>query len=142
MIRLGIILAFVASAAGAGPDVSERPVARSASEVAAIPIAANPVEVAALSPGVVSSRPSLRPRAIEQRAAARRAERRKGQVCGDPDIQGDVVGFVPGRIKGCGIAEAVRVKSVSGVTLSQPATLDCSAARALKTWTNKSAKRT
>ena len=141
MIRLGIILAFVASAAGAGPDVSERPVARSVSEVAAIPIAANPVEVAALSPGVVSLRPSLRPRAIEQRAAARRAERRKGQVCGDPDIQGDVVGFVPGRIKGCGIAEAVRVKSVSGVTLSQPATLDCSAARALKTWTNKSAKK-
>lgn len=71
---------------------------------------------------------------------ARQAERRRGQVCGDLELQGDTVGFVPGRIEGCGIEEAVRLKSVSGVTLSQPALMDCPTARALKRWTNQGAK--
>lgn len=140
-MRLGMMLLFVASAAVAAPEGSKRPVARAGAEVSAVPIATASIETVAFTPGAVSLRPALRPRSIAERALARRAERRKGQVCGDPDIQGDVVGFVPGRIKGCGIAEAVRVKSVSGVTLSQPATLDCSAAKALKTWTVKSAQK-
>lgn len=70
--------------------------------------------------------------------ATRRAQRR-GSVCGNTDIQGEVVGFVPGRIKGCGIQNAVRVKSVSGVALTQSATIDCPTAKALNTWVKKSA---
>ncbi len=38
---------------------------------------------------------------------------------------------------GCGIANPVKVTSVAGVRLSQPATLDCDTARALKTWVER-----
>lgn len=144
MKALCIILLLVGGMAAAAPDASERPVARAGTEARNVTEATGvgvPAEAVAFAPGPVSLRPSLRPRAIVERAMARRAERRKGQVCGDPEIQGDVVGFVPGRINGCGVSEAVRVKSVSGVTLSQPATLDCNTARALKTWTVKSAQK-
>ena len=108
---------------------------------AAVPIPAleQIVAVAAL-PSFASLRPILRPRRIEQKAMARRDARRKGQVCGDPDLQGDVVGYVPGRLSACGIDEAVRVRSVSGVALSQSALMDCNTAKALKTWTERGAK--
>lgn len=98
------------------------------------------VVAAAALPRSTVLRPSLRPSGIEQKALARRNERRKGQVCGDPDLQGDVVGYVPGRINGCGIGEAVRLRSVSGVTLSQSSLMDCGTAKALKTWTERGAK--
>lgn len=140
----GVILMLMAGMATAAPDHSVRPPARAGTdqEVAAEgQVSRSALQLSALSPGVVSLRPTLRPGSIVRQAMARRAERSKGQVCADPDIQGEVVGFVPGRIAGCGIQEAVRVKSVSGVTLSQPALLDCSAARALKKWTDSSAKK-
>ncbi|WP_299723966.1 extensin family protein [uncultured Tateyamaria sp.] len=141
----GLALAFtvMAGLAAAAPETSKRPVARAGTDARNVEIAPAPppaVQTVAFVGGATSLRPSLRPRAVVQRAMARRNERRKGQLCGDPDLQGDVVGFVPGRINGCGIQEAVRVKSVSGVTLSQPAVLDCSAAKALKRWTEKSAQ--
>ncbi|MEO0863039.1 MAG: extensin family protein [Pseudomonadota bacterium] len=98
------------------------------------------VVASAALPRSETLRPFLRPRAIEQKAMARREARRKGQVCGDPDLQGDVVGYVPGRIGGCGIKEAVRLRSVSGVTLSQSSLMDCGTAKALKRWTEKGAK--
>ena len=139
MRALALPFFLIASAAMAAPDTSKRPVARSGSEA---PVVATdtPVQRMAFSTDVTSLRPSLRPRAIVQKAMARRAERRKGQVCGDPDLQGDDVGAVPGRITGCGVAEAVRLRSVSGVTLSQAAVIDCPTAKALKRWTEKGAK--
>ncbi len=88
----------------------------------------------------LSLRPTLRPAQIEQKALAKRRARRKGAVCGDPDIQGDVVGLVPGRINGCGVKNAVKVRSVSGVGLTQQSVMDCGTAKALKTWINNSAK--
>ena len=142
MKALALVLLMMASVAAAAPDASMRPVARaetSANSVAAV--SAGSVQLAAFAAETTSLRPSLRPGAIVQRAMARRAERRKGQVCGDPDLQGDVVGFVPGRINGCGIEEAVRLKSVSGVTLSQPALINCPTAKALKRWTENSAQK-
>ena len=137
----GLALAFMvmAGVAFAVPEVSGRPVARAGAEPRVIEADAAAVPTVTLVSEAASLRPSLRPRAIVQRAMARRNERRRGQLCGDPDLQGDVVGFVPGRIDGCGIQDAVRVKSVSGVMLSQPAVLDCSAAKALRRWTEKSA---
>ena len=138
MKGVALVIVMLAGALSAAPDQSIRPVARVVVDIPAVaPVA---VERVAFASASTSLRPSLRPPAIVQRAMARRAERRRGQVCDDPDLQGDTVGFVPGRIEGCGIEEAVRLKSVSGVTLSQPALMDCPTARALKRWTEKGAK--
>lgn len=63
-----------------------------------------------------------------------------GGLCGDPHIVGEPAGAVEGRIPGCGIPEAVRVTSVSGVALSQPALVRCETARALRQWVDTGAK--
>ena len=87
-----------------------------------------------------SLRPSVRPKGLEQQAMAKRRKRAEGAICGDPDLQGDVVGTVPGRIPGCGVKNAVRVRSVAGVGLTQHSTMDCGTAKALKKWIVNSAK--
>ncbi|MEP2151449.1 MAG: extensin family protein [Roseobacter sp.] len=88
----------------------------------------------------VSLRPKLRPRKFRRIARAQERLRQKGAVCGDLDIQGDIAGRVTGERTGCGIQNAVRVRSVSGITLSQPAVLDCTTAQALKSWVDTTAK--
>lgn len=88
----------------------------------------------------VSPRPLARSQDLEQRVMAKRRKLKKGALCGDPALQGDVVGHVPGRIKGCGIDEAVRLRSVSGITLSQQALIDCPTALAFKTWVEQGVK--
>lgn len=87
-----------------------------------------------------SLRPFLRPPAIVQKAMARQRERERGKICGDADIQGEPVGAVPGRLPGCGAKNAVAVRSVSGVTLSQESILTCDTAKSLKQWINKGLK--
>ena len=141
-MRFLIALLVMATAAYAAPDTSLRPVARTVGVLAAEktkPILIRPVarRVAATAE---SLRPFLRPKGLEERAMARRRQLLKGAVCKDPEIQGDPVGAVPGRIRGCGVADAVRVKSVAGVELSQGAVIDCGTARALKKWVTQSAK--
>jgi hypothetical protein len=89
----------------------------------------------------LSLRPSLRPDAVVRKAMAQRQQRARGAICDDPAIQGEVVGLVPGRISGCGIQNAVRVRSVSGIALSQQAVMDCTTAKALKQWVNTGVKR-
>lgn len=64
---------------------------------------------------------------------------RKGAVCGDPEIRGTTIPPITARIKGCGLADGVRVTSVAGVTLSTPADIDCPTAKALKTWVTRGA---
>jgi len=59
---------------------------------------------------------------------------RKGAVCGDPAIKGKTLAPIPAKLKGCGISDPVQVTSVDGVQLSVAATLDCTTAKALKTW--------
>jgi hypothetical protein len=97
---------------------------------------------AARSPQAISLslRPLLRPKAMVEKAMARRQERARGAVCGDLSIQGQQVGFVPGRIPACGIENAVKLRSVSGVTLSQQALVDCTTARTLKRWIDEGLK--
>lgn len=97
---------------------------------------------ASFSPQAIglSIKPILRPDSMVQRAMAQRRARQKGAVCGDVAIQGEVVGFVPGRLSACGIQNGVRVRSVSGVSLSQDAVIDCPTAKALKTWVDKGMK--
>ncbi len=74
------------------------------------------------------------------RARASQAASMEGAVCNNPAIKGVRVNPIPGRIRGCGIAEPVRITSVSGVTLSQSSTIDCQTARALNAWVKDAAK--
>lgn len=137
------------------PSTSLRPSARAGTQ------AVNP---AAVAPVTTETRPAARPQSQQQRAtsgrsgdlmstgpetSARPTERpekiaklglfqkralRKGAVCGVIDIQGEKVGKVSSKVRGCGIEDAVKVRSVSGVLLSQPAVMDCNTADALNTW--------
>ena len=62
----------------------------------------------------------------------------RGSLCGIPGIEGETVGQVGGN-GGCGIADAVRVRAVGGITLSQQALMNCSTAKALNGWVTQSA---
>ena len=92
----------------------------------------------AFSPNAIarSLRPVVRPASMVTAAEERRVARLRGQVCGDPAIQGTTVGRVAGA-GACGIDAAVKVRSVAGVTLSPRATIDCQTASALKTWVER-----
>ena len=63
-----------------------------------------------------------------------------GAVSGDPSLQGEYVGHVPGKLSGCGINDAVKISAVSGVALSQGSLMDCGTAKALKTWVETGVK--
>lgn len=65
---------------------------------------------------------------------------RGGGLCGDPGLVGTMSGQLANPVNGCGIKSAVRLTSVHGVRLSQPATLDCRTARTLGAWVQRSAK--
>ncbi|MEP1538611.1 MAG: extensin family protein [Paracoccaceae bacterium] len=147
MIReLVLCLSVLATPTLAELKVSLRPVARSSTATVAVPPPAPVTQAAAQSPGVVlipggvSLRPLLRPRVIEERVMARKRERARGSICNDPDIQGSQVGAVPGKLRGCGLSGAVKVREVAGVALSQHAIMDCQTAKSLKTWVARSAK--
>lgn len=101
---------------------------------------------AAIAPPILSEQavalavlPPARPEGITQAYQAARAERARGSVCGTPDIQGQAISRV-GNGGGCGIAEPVRITSVSGVRLSTPATIDCTTAQALNRWVRDGAR--
>lgn len=96
-----------------------------------------PVQTRAQEPriGLLRSlRPLLRPRDMATRAVARKPQETRGSVCGDPAIQGSVVGPVAGSAGGCGVEEAVKVRAINGIVLSQQAVMDCRTARTLKKW--------
>ncbi|MFB2531181.1 extensin family protein [Paracoccus sp. p3-h83] len=54
-------------------------------------------------------------------------------ICGTRSVIGERI--APIQQGACGIANPVRITSVAGVRLSQPATLDCQTVRALEQWT-------
>lgn len=59
---------------------------------------------------------------------------RKGSVCGDPSIRGEVIAPITSGTNGCGVADPVRVTEVAGVRLSQAVTVECDTVAALKKW--------
>jgi len=59
---------------------------------------------------------------------------KKGSVCGDPAIKGEALAPIKGKVKGCGLDKPVRVTSISGIRLNQPATFSCDTALAMKSW--------
>lgn len=81
----------------------------------------------------LSLRPERRSAEFIQAMANRQAIILRGQLCGDPAIQGTIIGNVPGN-GACGIDSAVEVKSVAGVILQPAARMDCTTASALKRW--------
>ncbi|MGV6803971.1 MAG: extensin-like domain-containing protein [Ruegeria sp.] len=103
--------------------------------------AARSVDVPFLGPDT-SLKPYMRPGSLEQQILFKKRKLRKGSVCGDIGIQGKPVGSVPGKIKACGIKDAVQITSISGVALSRPATMDCGTAIALNKWVDKAVKPT
>lgn len=140
-----LVLATVAHANG--PNASLRPVLR-AGDLSARAVPAPPAAEMLLAQeaqperkGLFKSlRPIFRSRKVEKTARAQRQLLKKGAVCGDLAIQGDVVGRIKGTSRGCGVDNAVRVRSVSGVKLSTGAVMDCTTANALKSWMEGAAK--
>ncbi|MCK8483588.1 extensin family protein [Aliiroseovarius sp. S2029] len=85
-----------------------------------------------------SLRPNLRPKGLARKIAALTPKPvnsgRRGRICGVNEIKGQAISAIPGRIRGCGVSDPVRVTEVSGVKLSQPAVMDCTTAKALNKW--------
>lgn len=65
---------------------------------------------------------------------AERGQSGDGFVCGDRAIRGEELARITSNVRGCGVEEPVRVTMVDGVRLTTPATIDCTTARALRTW--------
>ncbi|UWR23113.1 extensin family protein [Sulfitobacter sp. S190] len=144
MRPLALILCCVATLSCAGPDSSERPQARPGSDTGVVIDPDGTIDRSALerdSGGFMSSlRPIFRsPKAVRE-ARQQQQLLAAGAVCGDVSIQGEAIGRVPGRVAGCGVDNAVRISSISGVSLSTRSVMDCNTARALRTWVDKSAK--
>lgn len=98
-------------------------------------IAANPKRDITVSP-----RPRLRPCKFRQFEIGRKRMRERGAVCGDWTIIGENRKPIKGKLRGCGIAEPVRIRIVSEILLSQLALMDCETAVTLKTWLENTAK--
>jgi hypothetical protein len=58
-------------------------------------------------------------------------------VCGDPAIIGQRLEPITSRTRGCGVDEPVQITSLDGITLSQPSTVDCTTAKALRQWVDE-----
>lgn len=126
-------------------DASLRPQPRPA-KIAVAKVAERPP-----APNLLTIRPEPRPEQDLLAAAAaapkpdKKAERkkkkeaasRKGSVCGVNAIKGEEIAPIVSKVNGCGVKDGVKVTSVSGVRLSQGATIDCVTATALNTWVDK-----
>jgi hypothetical protein len=131
-------------AIASAPETSPRPAARPAADAPAG--RGRPPEEVLNSAGLLRSpRPEARPRDLQGRLTVRAVGirtqpvpettlRQRGALCGVRDLEGARLSPIAGRVQGCGVAEAVRVTSVAGIALSQPATIDCPTALALRSW--------
>lgn len=84
-------------------------------------------------------RPKQRTQNVEENAKRVGASKRGKMVCGVPEIQGISIGSVAGK-GACGVTDAVRISSVSGISLSTHAVMDCTTARALNAWVAQAAR--
>lgn len=143
------LVTTVSTANAVSPLALFRPKPRPAAVVLPVPTPEpQPQQIAQAVPAVAAVlRPRSRPaglgqgEAVIEKAALVRVPQdkkslrgKKGSVCGDPDIRGEVLAPVVSRVKGCGIADPVKVTSISGVKFSQPATITCDTAKAAKKW--------
>ncbi len=140
MVLAGMALAEV-------PKTSPHPAPRPVIAQPETPVVA-PILRPRHRPTTLAATPQPRPKGlqaeVEQVAMAQpepeaaeksdKKQSRKGSVCGDPSIRGQELPAITSRTKGCGIAEPVRVTAIDGIPFSQPATIDCDTAIALKRW--------
>lgn len=84
------------------------------------------------------AKPAKKPK--QKKVSKRAAKRLRGAVCGDPSIRGEKISRIPAKLKGCGLSDGVKVTEVSGVALTQHAKIDCTTAKALKTWVDNGVK--
>ncbi|MFY0310413.1 extensin family protein [Leisingera sp. D0M16] len=129
MIRAGAVLAALVLAAA--PALAQDPPSK----------ALKLLDMAALSAPAAPLPPVPLPQAGAGNQATEvlfgRKKRLKGAVCGDKDIKGEPAGDVAGALPGCGAKDAVMVREIAGVRLSQTSLMTCNTARALKTWINR-----
>lgn len=92
------------------------------------------LDLAAMVPETDEPAPKARKK---DRAKERETKSKKGSVCGVAAIKGEKIAPITSKVKGCGLKDGVRVTSVSGVRLSQSATIDCATAKALNTWVDQ-----
>ena len=118
------------------PLASLRPIQRSNRVKLGTAVEAKPHSRADTSQELTVTRPKKRRWRLFQKKAA------KGALCGVRGIEGIRIDPVRSRTRGCGIADPVRVRSVDGVTLSQPAIMDCDTAKSLLSWVNDTVKPT
>lgn len=100
------------------------------------------VQVARVADGLGRSlrpmaRPDSGPSTLTNKASR---QPKRGSVCGDRSLRGEEVGRVPGKLRGCGVKNAIRLREVAGVTLSQPSVMECGTAKALKKWVENGLK--
>lgn len=131
---------LAAPPAEGGIPVSLRPRPRPAAiaDMAAAAAAGKPakgLDLAAIVPDDAAEPP---PRPKKKTGADKAKEKetgsKKGSVCGVAAIKGEKIAPIKSKVQGCGLADGVRVTSVSGVRLSQAATIDCATAKGLNTW--------
>lgn len=136
----------IAPAGPALPGLRPRP-----RPVAALRTEVVQVSSATLAFAPMTPRPEPRPDNLPRRSAAAAAgfrtqpvpeatTGRKGSVCGNPAIRGTTIPPIRAQVQGCGLKDGVMVTSVSGVKLSQPATIDCATATALNRWVERGLK--
>lgn len=82
----------------------------------------------------IASSPRPEPRRLALMRPAAPIMPRRGQLCGVAGIEGERIAPITSGTNGCGVADAIELRAVSGVRLAQPATVDCSIAQALNTW--------
>ncbi|MEM9583602.1 MAG: extensin family protein [Pseudomonadota bacterium] len=149
MIRLccACVILFASTALADAPSKSQRPLPRGVSiqPVGTTQPAPRPAAkterkgLLAILGLKKSQRPSERPAGLQKKAAARIAKGAQGSVCGDASIKGNVIKPIRGP-GACGVANPVRLTSVDGVALSQKPTIDCTTAKALKSWVRNGLK--
>ncbi|HQU68236.1 MAG TPA: extensin family protein [Albidovulum sp.] len=141
-------LAEMAAVAQASEAMSIRP--RLRPPAAARPAETTDVAAPALIDAAFTVRPMARPENLQRLSqvsavayvpgkVAGVLTSRKGSVCGDPAIKGTTIPPIISRVNGCGLEDGVEITSVAGVKLSVPVEIDCTTAKALKTWVEETA---
>lgn len=117
------------------------PASLSARSAVAQPAVALASPLAVARSRIPGPRPEAERRRFLQRAAVVRTQpapgvagRSSSGLCGVAGIEGRAIPPVVSDVRGCGVADAVRVSAVDGVQLSRRAILDCETARALHSW--------
>jgi len=135
-----------------GLQTSLRPIARPASLSGGALTGNTALAGAKFAPGRSSIRPMIRPSGIGRtepvlassagatRSISAVTRGNEKRICGSRSIMGYTMSPIPGKLYGCGVAQPVRVTSVDGVWLTQPATMDCSTAKALNSWVKDGVK--